>query len=205
MRRELPRQLIHLSGFLFVVVAQTVGKTLVSFYLFTIAATFLIYSVYLTGEQKRLIKQIEKMENQLRDFVFHFEREGIVRPFTGAIWFFFSAGLSFLLFPLDIASAAVIMLAVGDGISTIVGKKFGKHRLIGKKTLEGSTAMLFSSFIAVLFLPFSAVLLGSVVAALSELLPEVGGLRNLREKGWVDDNFFIPVLAGVAMYVVLYL
>lgn len=204
MRVELPRQLIHLSGFLFIVMAQFLDKVLLSFYLLTISVTFFIYSLYLEREEKKLLKIIESVEMKMRDFIFRFERGGN-RPFTGAIWFFFSAGISFLIFPLDIASASVFMLSIGDSISTLIGKEFGKHKLIGEKSIEGSIAMFLSNILAIIFLPLFPVILGSLTATLVELLPDTKRLNKLRKRGLIDDNLLVPIFSGVVMYIVMYI
>jgi phytol kinase len=59
--------------------------------------------------------------------------------------------LAFLLFDNRlIASIAIVSMAYGDGMGGLIGKKFGKTKLLGKKTLEGSTAAMVCSTIAIL-------------------------------------------------------
>lgn len=203
MKKELSRQLIHLSVFLFVILAQYVGRWLTSFYLLIIALTLFIYSQYIMREEKKLSRLLHRMEKQFRELATGLERKEVIRPFTGAIWLFFSAGLAFLLFPLPVASAAVIIVTVGDGFSTLIGRKFGRHRILGRKTLEGSIAMFIFSLSAVLFVSLVPVLAGSLTATLGELVPHHKKLRQWEKRGWLNDNFLVPVLSGAVIYLVV--
>ena len=59
--------------------------------------------------------------------------------------------LAFLLFDHRlIASIAIVSMAYGDGMGGLIGRKFGKRRLLGKKTLEGSTAVFVFTVLAIL-------------------------------------------------------
>lgn len=202
METEVSRQLVHVSGLLFILLAQFVGGLLTALYFFMIALSFFIYSEYMRREERRLGNFIRMFESGLRDFVAKLERKNIARPFTGAIWFYLSCGLAFLIFPLPVASAAGAMLAVGDSLSTIIGTRFGKHRILGNKTLEGSLVLVIASFlISLVFVSPYPALFGSITAGIAELIPDVKRLRNLKESGWLDDNLLIPLLAGLVMYV----
>jgi phytol kinase len=57
--------------------------------------------------------------------------------------------LAFFLFNnLLAASIGIVAMAYGDGMGGVLGKRFGKHRIHKKKTLEGTLAVLFFSFLA---------------------------------------------------------
>jgi len=192
MERELPRQLIHLSGLLFIVLAQFVGRDVTITYFLIIALFFLLYSEYVKREERKLIRVLNRLEQRFRDFVLRFEREEYLKnPFRGAFWFYFSCALTLLIFPFPIASAACCMLAVGDSFSTLFGVRFGRHRIRRNKTLEGSLACLLSSFVTGLFFvgPFIS-LPGAFAAMLAELQTKL------------NDNLTIPLVSGFAMFVV---
>ena len=114
-----------------------------------------------------------------------------------------SAAFTILIFREEIAVAALVFLSLGDSAAALIGKHFGRIRLVGRRTLEGSLAALntclMASFVLLWLSPDLGwsltpvtLLVGSVVATLSELfdLP-------------LDDNFRIPVFAGLAMELVL--
>ncbi len=194
---EIKRQLVHLAGFLSVLLAFYIGR-LIAVYFFMAAFVFWAYSFYIKRERERL-NLLEKLETRFRNVLLKFERKDIPRPFMGAIWFFFTAGLAFLIFPLDIASASVFMLSIGDSFSTLVGIHFGRHKIVGKKSLEGTLACFLGCLFTLLIIPPLVVVPGAVAATLAEILPDIGVLKNLKNKGWIDDNFLIPIIAGAVM------
>jgi len=197
---EAKRQLIHLSGLLFVLLAQFTDRLTAAFYFFLIAITFLLYSEHVRKDKRKLVGMLESMEKRIRGFVTSFERQEAPRPFLGAFWFYFGCGAAFLLYSHTIASAACSMLVVGDALSTLIGSRFGRHKLVGMKSYEGSVAFFIGSvLISIAFVNAWLALLGSLAAMISELLPETGFLSNARKKGIIDDNLLIPVIAGFVM------
>jgi dolichol kinase len=114
-----------------------------------------------------------------------------------------SAAFTILIFREPIAVAALVFLSLGDSAAALVGKHFGRIRLVGRRTLEGSLAALCACLIGSMAILWTSpgfgwrltpitLLAGSVAATLSELfdLP-------------LDDNFRIPVFAGLVMELVL--
>ena len=197
---EAKRQLVHLSGLLFVALAQFTGGGMAALYFFMIAATFLLYSEHVRRERKRLAGFLETMEKRIRGFITGFERAGAARPFLGAFWFYAGCGIAFLLFPMPAASAACAMLAVGDAASTLLGTRFGRHRAAGSKTIEGSAAFFVCALlVALVFVDVRLALAGSIAATFTELVPEARPLLAVKKKGMLDDNLLIPVISGLVM------
>ena len=194
MHQEVRRQLIHLSGVLFILMAQFTGRAVAVAYFFLIAFTFLLYSFHVKSVEKRWEHFVHKVEAKLRDVTLGFERPHSM-PFQGAFWFYIGCGLAFALFPLQVATAATIMLAVGDAFSTLVGVHVGKTRLLENKTLEGTVACFATAFIAgSFFIAPSIAFAGAVAAAAGELLPGLG-----KRRWYIDDNWIMPLLSGVVM------
>lgn len=188
MSNELPRQLVHLSGVVFIILAQFIRRETAILWFSIITLFFFLYSWYVRTQEKKMESLLGKMESKFREFTLKFERKG-ANPFTGAFFFYLGCTIAFAAFPLNVASAACAMLAVGDSLSTIFGKKFGRHRISGGKTLEGSLACFVGSLAAGAFFvaPHIAVI-GALAAALAELIPKV------------NDNLTIPVIAGLIMF-----
>lgn len=114
-----------------------------------------------------------------------------------------SAAFTILIFRQEIAVVALLFLSLGDSAAALVGKHFGRIRLVGQRTLEGSLAALSTCLLVSLvalwvspdfgwYLTPLTLLVGSLVATVSELfyLP-------------LNDNFRIPVFAGLAMELIL--
>jgi len=193
-RMELSRQMVHLSGVVFIIMAQFIGRELAIVYLSMIALFFFIYSWYVRTQEKKLENLLGKMESKFRDLTLKLERKHVVNPFSGAMFFYIGCALTFFMIPsLAVASAACAMLAVGDALSTLAGKKFGKRK-IGAKTLEGSFACFAGALAAGIFFVSPAIAVaGAVAATLAELVPRI------------DDNLVIPIVAGLAMYGISFL
>ena len=195
MRTELPRQLIHLSGLLFIILAQFIEKEITITYFLVIALFFLLYAEYVKREEKKWTNILNRMENKFRDLTLKFERkEHLKNPFRGAFWFYLSCAITLLIFPFSIASSACCMLAVGDSFSTLFGIKFGRHRITRNKSFEGSLACFIGSFFIGLFFvsPWLSVI-GAVGATFAELSTKI------------NDNLTIPIFSGFLMFLFSFL
>lgn len=127
-------------------------------------------------------------------FLDKFDRKHAKFPGQGAVFYVLGCFAVIGLFPPDIASAAILVLAAGDSFSTIIGKHFGKHRM-GSKSIEGTVAGIVLGFLgAFLFVPFLTAFLGAFVAMLSEALD----IRLFNKV--IDDNLLVPVVAAIVMY-----
>ena len=94
--------------------------------------------------------------------------------------------------------AAIMIVAVGDSVTNIVGRHFGKIKnpFNAKKNIEGTiTAIIFSTFAAFFFVSFVPAFMGSLVSMAIESI-DLGVKRFEIE---IDDNVIIPLVAGVVM------
>jgi dolichol kinase len=111
-------------------------------------------------------------------------------PGKGAFFFAISALACIILFPVAVVVPALVALSVLDSISTLVGVKFGRHRIHNGKSWEGTLAGISVTVIALvplLTLPGAVVV--SVITGIIELFSPV------------DDNLLIPV--GVCLLLTL--
>lgn len=110
---------------------------------------------------------------------------------TGSTYMIVSALLVTYLFEPPVAAAAYTFLIVGDTLAAMVGKAFGRTPLFGK-SLEGFLAGFVASFLAAwLLVPelgWTALLAAALAAAIVEVAPIP-----------VDDNFRIPLIAGLVL------
>lgn len=115
------------------------------------------------------------------------EREN-VRPAKGALYFGLSSIACLVFFPKDIVVPAVVALSLLDGLATIFGYYFGRHRLVGGKTAEGTGSGILLTFLALLLIlpPLQAVI-SALVAGVVELVSPV------------DDNLTVPVFVCLAL------
>lgn len=112
-------------------------------------------------------------------------------PGKGALYFFLGANLVLALFWWNqlFVLAALCTVVFGDGFATMIGTKFGKHRLVGKKSVEGTFACIIACviFLHILF-PFSIYRIGftAFVATAVELLP-------------LNDNLGMPLATAATL------
>ncbi|WPM32200.1 SEC59/DGK1/VTE5 family protein [Hydrogenobacter sp. T-2] len=123
-------------------------------------------------------------------FVYKLEREkNYSRPGIQALWANLGIFSVFLLFGKEPAMVSVVVLAVGDAFASVVGMRYGRTRM-GSKSLEGSIAFFLSTFLVLLpFLGLWKAFLICIFSAIVEALPIS-----------VDDNFSVPLVAGVLYY-----
>lgn len=125
-------------------------------------------------------------------FLRKFERKEDINksPGKGSLMYLTGILVTLLLFEEKIALAAIMILAVGDSVSHMVGKYFGKYKFRSSKHIEGTIAgIFFASITASIFVNPQLAFIGSAVAMLTEAV-------ELR----IDDNLVIPVIAGLAIY-----
>jgi len=129
-----------------------------------------------------------------------FERPHHMAKFPGRGSFFLvlGAALTTFIFDKNIAMAAIMIVAVGDSITNIVGRYFGKitNLFNEKKKLEGTViAVILSTLAALIFVPIWPAFLGSLVSMSFESLDLGWKKRNFE----IDDNIMIPFVAGIIM------
>lgn len=124
------------------------------------------------------------------------------------------AGTSYLLlgvlvivyfFPKEIVDLSLFFLAIGDPLASYVGLRFGKDKLIGNKSLQGTMATFFAcTLISVIYFYshelmleriFIVSILSGLIAAITELVPFAK----------LDDNFSFPVASASLLWVLFYL
>ncbi len=111
-----------------------------------------------------------------------------------------AAVLAVLLFPVKIASIALGVMLLADTAAALIGRRYGKHKTVNGKSIEGVAAFCFSGIALSLAMlaaggfltgcTAAAAVLGTVLAAGAELFE-----KQIR----LDDNFTIPVITGLCL------
>lgn len=179
---ELQRQAFHLAlGLVALAVLLVLGRQfLMASSFFFMLIGFLLANRLVLGAKAGITEW----------FIERFERKDVLFPGYGSACYglgvLFLAG--FLHEPAAIA-ASLIILAVGDGLSTVAGK-MGKIRLPWNpgKTLEGTLAFVAGSLAGFVFVGW-AIIPVALVAALVESID------------WpLDDNLMVPVACTVMFW-----
>jgi len=188
MKKEVRRQLLHII----------VGLVLANLIYFEIAgafffAVFAIIGLLVSALCKRY--HVPFFSWGLKQL----EREGEKIPGRGLIAYFLGCMMVLLLFNKNIALASIMVLALGDSVSLLVGRYHAKRKKIeNKKLLQGWAAGVVAGSIgAWLFVPFVYAFAGAIAAMTIETI-ELGVFDRV-----VDDNLYIPLIAGIVIYVLM--
>jgi len=185
MKTELRRQFIHFlfgSFFIALVALRGIQETLLLLSAVFLAGLVLSWLIKKGARIPVILPIVKKVE---RDY----EKR---LPGKGALLFFLGAIITMLLFgQQNIVLGALCLAVYGDAASTVVGIKFGRHKLIGKKTLEGTLGGIAVGFFFLAFIfHWPVALIAALVGMLAELLP-------------FDDNFTIPLAVGLALSILI--
>jgi dolichol kinase len=146
-----------------------------------------------------VIIEIVRLENRTVKRIFYktfgiMLRKHEMVDFTGASYLLTSSVFTIVLFPREIAFAALSFLSVGDTMAAIIGTRYGRRKIIGtNKSLEGALACFSSCFAYVLAFGLhpNIALAGALAATISEL-----------SSFPLDDNLRIPIVSGIVMSIV---
>jgi len=111
---------------------------------------------------------------------------------SGAIWLALGALLAMgFIFSRNFLIAVLAAIFIGDPLATIVGVKFGKHRIFYNrgKSVEGS----FAYFVAVLAVAYPFIGLYALPVALIAAFVESWGIK-------IDDNLMVPIILSILLF-----
>ncbi|MBI5512517.1 MAG: hypothetical protein HY909_02040 [Deltaproteobacteria bacterium] len=138
----------------------------------------------------------DRMMAFFRHMAHDYERHRV----NSSTWFASALVLLATLLSLRACAVGIAVLALGDPAAGLVGRRFGRTKLYGNKSLEGSLTFLVVGVLAALgalALGGLAPSLGTIgLFALAGALPAT--LAELYTSRW-DDNFTIPVTAGLGV------
>lgn len=177
------RKIIHISGVLIPAVAALIGKSETMALLLLGFAAFLVIEAFKQKISNDILSIVYR-ENELKDFS--------IEPLS---YFISVLSLLYLSFFIDekITFAAIAILAAGDGVAGVVGRRYGRHRFSfnRNKSWEGTL----SGFIAA---SLSGFYFAGAVAIAGSIFGMLAGAVNKH------DNIAVPYAALVAMYLVTF-
>ena len=189
LKQEILRKLIHLSSF-WIVGLIWVCPRMLAIILISLVTGFVLVTEY--AAYKNAI--CARIYHILFSPVLREKEKTDVFGFSGAPYVLLAALLLVILMPKVVAMFAISVLLLSDTMAALVGRALGRHRLIGKKTWEGTLAFLFVGFMICLIfyagfgLPIGLAFLGVCLGCLGDLL---------NDYVHVDDNFSIPLLTAL--------
>jgi len=188
-KNEYYRQILHLG----------VGVALTILFYFDLLSPLAMFLGIVVGGLVSLLSKRVRVPG-FHWFLQHLEREDMRNTFPGRglIFYFIGVLLCMELFPKDIALASIMILALGDSLSHIIGETCGQIKNIfnghSRKLFEGTLAgFIFGFFGAILFVPYPEAFVASFAAMVAEVVEIDLNGRHL------DDNLIVPLVAGTVM------
>lgn len=193
-KNELARKAVHFFSLIIILIYFLVSD----FFNQRIALTFLVLILIIFIEFEFLRLEVRKKIPVLNQIWTWTRRRKEKHMLGGDVFFLLGAILVLAIFTPTVAIAAILMTTFGDLAAALIGKKFGKHKLVKNKSWEGTIAELIVNFIIGICaffiyqgLPFSTwqpwVILSIMAITATIIETTVSKL---------DDNLLIPVFAG---------
>jgi dolichol kinase len=186
---ELRRQTAHLL----------IGISIVLLLKLQILNVFILFLITLIGGILVLIARKKRLPI-IHTLLEYFERPHHMARFPGrgSFFLFLGASLTVMIFERNIAMAAIMIMAIGDSVTNIVGRHFGKIKnpFNYKKNIEGTfAAIVFATLGAFFFVPFWPAFIASAISMFVESI-DLGWKKYEIE---IDDNVVIPLIAGAVI------
>lgn len=131
-----------------------------------------------------------------------FMRQSEVDKLAGTTYLISGLTVIAFLFPKDIVLLTMLFLAFADPIASYFGIRYGRDKIFGQKSLQGTmAAFVVCTILSYAFFKFYGLMqerallmsiIGGFIGAMSELIPI----------GKIDDNFTLPVLSASALWLV---
>lgn len=132
-------------------------------------------------------------------------RESEVNRIAGTSYLLTGVMVCALLFPHEVVSLTLLFLGFADPIASFVGILYGKDKIFGQKSLQGTLAgylVCVTAGVCYLYskdIPVDRILVFSFIAGL------IGALAELIPVGKLDDNFTMPVISATGLSILFYL
>jgi dolichol kinase len=195
---HLERKLTHIIGVFAMAVAHHLFPVWICWTILTVMGLPLVVFDFLRLRNKYLHDLTPKIFGRIM-------RRRELNSITGTTYLLIGVAIIFAIFPHDIVSLSLLFLAFADPIASYVGLKYGSHRILGKKTFEGSlAAFVVCVIISGLFFHFKNILIAHFFVA-TLLAGLIGGLSELIPIARLDDNLTQPVVNAIFLFVLFYL
>lgn len=124
------------------------------------------------------------------------ERDSI----AGTTYLLLGTFLIIWFFPRPIVTLSLIFLAVADPLASYVGILYGRDKLIGSKSLQGTLAAFAACTIVALGYLWYSGLMTERLLMVSLLAGISGALAELLPIGRLDDNFTFPIVSALCLW-----
>lgn len=172
------------------------------YYLSSFWSEVLFILLWLIAVPMDLLRQKYSGLNDLTIHVFKpIMRESESKGLAGTTYLLSGVLVVYHLFPREIVMTTLLYLAFADPLASIVGIKYGKDKIFGHKSVQGSlAAFIVCTVITYFVLSYKGILMdrillislfGGLIGAAAEVVPV-----------WkLDDNFSLPVVSAIGLWI----
>lgn len=190
---HLTRKIWHFSGVMFIAVLYN-NLTRQE----ALTAVIVCAALALATDLARLnIPKVNQVFVKLASSVMR-ERER--NNFNGTTALLFGVFIIVYLFPERIVKLSLFFLAIADPIASYYGVKYGKDKILGDKSLQGTTAAFVSCTIIAAVFYYSSGLMTERILIVSLLTGLIGAFSEAINAGKLDDNLTFPVINSILLF-----
>jgi diacylglycerol kinase (CTP) len=192
---HLTRKIYHFTGIIIIAILYHNMSRPFALQVLTIFSALMI-AVEMTRQRSARMNQIlvRLFQPVMRDS----EKHGI----TGMTFVVVGVLLIVLFFPKNVVTLALLFLAIADPIASYFGIRYGKDRLFGRKSLQGSLAAFVACTVVATAYFFSHNLMTDRILIVSVLAGVSGALAEATPVGKLDDNFVMPVVSSGLLWII---
>lgn len=177
---EIRRKSFHLLSLLYILAFWLLPRQMV------LTGLGILIVLVVLAEVLRL--RIPSLNEKLLTVLGGVHRDQEVKALSGLPWTLCGSFLTIFLFPdRTIVLISFLYLAFGDAFAALVGKRLGKHKILGgDKSVEGSLGCFTACYvISLFFFSWPLALLAALLATIVEVIP------------WpLNDNFWMPLVSA---------
>ena len=146
-----------------------------------------------------LRKRVLVLQNFVLTVFGQFMRRQELNNLSGISWLLLGNFIIMTLFPPKVVTLSLLMLAIGDPICNIIGIKYGKDKLIGSKSFQGTIAgFIACTIVSAVYFKLMDIMANKLLLA-SVLSGFIGAFAEAIPID-IDDNFVIPVVTAILLW-----
>ncbi|RYZ70100.1 MAG: hypothetical protein EOP05_13800 [Proteobacteria bacterium] len=191
---HLTRKLAHCVGICFIAAVFNLAGLKIAWIILICVSLFIIPLDILRQKNEALNKATLRVFGP-------FMRKHEAHAISGMTYLYLGCMVLLLFNDRHLITLTLLFLAFGDPIASFFGIRYGKDKIIGNKTLQGTmAAFVVCAIVAGVYCYFNNLMTERllIVAPLSGL---IGAVAELAPVGKLDDNFTFPVIAATLLYV----
>jgi diacylglycerol kinase (CTP) len=195
---HLARKFWHFAGVIMIAVCYHNMTRSVALQVLTVSGSLVIVFDFLRQTKPNLNRIIVAALGPLM-------RDNEKNQLTGATYLVVGVFIIVFFFTRDIVMLSLLFLAFADPIASYFGIKYGKDRLFGRKSFQGTLAAFFTCLLVAGTYFYSHNLMTDRLLIVSVLAGLAGAIAEAIPIGRLDDNLVLPVFSAIMLYGIFYL